>query len=74
MAGASGAVWRMEPSPKYSVAPSSGSGVAGKMKGMAEEASRCACVIWAAAALRWLRTQGWSRSCAWQKVTCSLVV
>ncbi|KAI5933463.1 Iron-sulfur protein NUBPL [Manis javanica] len=36
----------MEPSPKYSAAPSSGSGVAGKMKGMAEEASRSLGPTW----------------------------
>ncbi|MGC7985963.1 hypothetical protein ACP3XM_24270, partial [Salmonella enterica] len=34
------AIWRIEPSPQYSQRPSMYTGMAGKMKGMADEASK----------------------------------
>ena len=71
MAGDTGADWRMEPSPKYSLAPLIRSAVAGKTNGMALEASRCWCVILSRTARRWLRIQGMRRLSPSKKVTCS---
>ena len=44
-AGESGELCRIEPSPKYSMLPSTQSGVAGNKKGMALEAIRCSMVM-----------------------------
>ena len=58
MAGDSGAVWRIEPSPNQPRVPWCSSSVAGKTKGIADDASRCACVSRVGAATRCERSQG----------------
>jgi hypothetical protein len=45
MAGDSGAVCRIEPSPYQPACPSPSTRVAGKTNGMADDASRCVCVM-----------------------------
>lgn len=59
IAGDSGVIWRIEPSPKYSMRPSITSGTAGNTKGIAEEASRCAADRSTIRAVRWARRQAW---------------
>ncbi|MNL86376.1 hypothetical protein D3C87_2150570 [compost metagenome] len=71
MAGAIGADWRMEPSPKNSMWSPMLMAVAGNTKGIAEEASRCSCVMRSRAALRCERTLGCSGASLSKKVTCS---
>lgn len=57
-AGEMGALWRMEPSPKYSVPPSKPSCTGGNTNGMAAEASRCGTVMVSRTATRCERFQG----------------
>ena len=57
-AGDSGAVCRMLPSPNQPCEPAASSAVAGKTKGMADDASRCACVNRVCTATRCERCQG----------------
>jgi hypothetical protein len=52
-AGLTGAIWRIEPSPKYSRL----NFTAGKMNGSAAEASSRSRLIGTAAPMRWLRSQ-----------------
>ena len=66
-----GADCRIEPSPKYSVWPCIGRAVAGNTKGMADEASRCACVMLSRTDRRCERTHGSIGTAASKKVTCS---
>ena len=65
MAGDSGAVWRIEPSPNHSSCPSMANSVAGKTKGIADEASRCAGLSSVAAATRCDRTQAGTGAADW---------
>lgn len=58
-AGEIGAVWRIDPSPNHSTSPPSSSGSAGKMKGIADEATRCSIESFGMrVAMRCVRTQG----------------
>ena len=57
-AGEIGAAWRIEPSPKYSMRPSTVSATAGKTNGIADEASRWAMVISSRTAMRCERVHG----------------
>ena len=58
MAGDSGAVCRIEPSPYQPACPSPSTRVGGKMNGMADEASRCCCVMAVGTAMRCWRSHG----------------
>ena len=65
IAGEIGAVWRIEPSPNHSYAPCSGSVMAGNMKGIAAEASRCAMVSGVCTASRLERIHGRCSAADW---------
>ena len=64
-----GEIWRIEPSPKNSMPPSTQRGVDGKMKGMALDAIRCSMVMGCCSARRpgRLHVMGWP-SRVWQNV------
>ena len=64
-AGLIGAIWRTEPSPKYSRCTFT----AGKMNGSAEDASRYSSLSDTAAPMRWLRSQPSSPEPPWKKDT-----
>ena len=68
-AGDSGADWRIDPSPHHSRCPPTGSGTAGKMNGIAADASRCGVSITPGTAMRWDRSQGSNGRAVWQNVT-----
>jgi hypothetical protein len=76
MAGDSGESWRMEPSPKCSLWPSTHSGTDGNRNGMALDAIKCSIVMGWKVARRPGRCQGctvWPLR-VWQKVQCSPLV
>ncbi|MNC86761.1 hypothetical protein D3C83_24380 [compost metagenome] len=64
-AGLTGAIWRIEPSPKYSRCTLT----AGKMNGSAEEASRYSSFSITAAPILWLRSQPSSPLPPWKNDT-----
>jgi hypothetical protein len=69
-AGLTGAIWRIEPSPKYSRCTFT----AGKMKGSAAEASSSSRFRGTAAPMRWLRSQPSSPLPPWKNDTLCPVV
>ena len=69
-AGDTGAIWRIEPSPKYSRCTFT----AGKMNGSAADASRYSTFSVTAAPMRWLRSQPSSPLPPWKNDTLCPVV